>query len=89
MNYEADIKIEEGCLDIECLNNQKNVEIWTPCSKMKSNLDKAKESLDFVKAELDNEIRSDPEKFGLEKVTDRALLTIPLQERYKKQVNFI
>lgn len=90
MNYEADIKIEEGCLDIEWLEQpEKMLKYGQHASKMKSNLDKAKESLDFVKAELDNEIRSDPEKFGLEKVTDRAIeATIPLQERYKKASEF-
>jgi hypothetical protein len=86
MNYEADIKIEEGCLDIEWLEQpMKMLQYGKHAAEMKRNLDRAKEKLELVRAELDNEIRSNPNKFGLEKVTDKAIdATIPLQERFKK-----
>jgi len=42
-------------------------------------MDKAKEQLDLVKAEVDAEIREDPEKFGLSKVTEAAVSNSILQ----------
>jgi len=86
MNYEADIRIDETALDFEWIDQPvKMMQYGSHAAAMKNALDKAKEALDFTKAELDNEIRSDPEKFGLEKVTDKAIeATILLQERYKK-----
>ena len=86
MNYEIDIKIDETALDFEWFDQPvKMMEYSTHAAQMKSNLDKAKEALDFVKAELDSVIRSDPEAFGLKKATDKAIeLTILLQEGYKQ-----
>jgi hypothetical protein len=48
-------------------------------------MDLAKERLEFTKAELDQDIRQNPDKYGLEKITDKVVeMTIPLQESYKK-----
>jgi len=86
MNYEQDIKIDDSCLDIECLDQAalflKYAKHQAQTEKEK---DEAKEKLDLTKAELDKEIRSDPAKFELEKVTDKVVEnTIILQSEYKK-----
>jgi hypothetical protein len=47
--------------------------------------DHARVNLDLVKAELDKEIRTNPEKFGIEKVTEAAVThTIISQGKYKE-----
>jgi len=46
--------------------------------------DMAKEKLDVVKAELDKDIRNNPSKYGMDKVTENAVaMTIPSQQAYK------
>jgi hypothetical protein len=46
-------------------------------------MDEAKSELDVVKAELDKQIRSEPEAFGLGKVTESAITAlVPLQPEY-------
>jgi len=48
-------------------------------------MDDAKERLDFVRAKLDAEIRNDPEKFGITKLTESAIqATIILQPEYQE-----
>jgi predicted ATP-dependent endonuclease of OLD family len=48
-------------------------------------LDQKKEALDLVKAHLDQEIRSNPSEFGIEKITEQVMLnTIIDQVPYKE-----
>ena len=54
-------------------------------SDARFSLDKAKSELDVVRAELDVEIRKNPEKFGIPKLTEKAVEnTIVLCEEYQK-----
>lgn len=47
--------------------------------------DSAKAELDVVRAELDTSIRSDPERYGLEKVTENSIAScIPIQDEYQE-----
>jgi hypothetical protein len=75
MNYEKDIEIKCDQLDLEWLD-QAALMIKYGRISAQANLDrdKAKVELDLVKAELDKAIRKAPEKYGLEKVTETALL---------------
>jgi len=51
-------------------------------------MDAAKENIDEVKAQLDGDIRRDPKKYGLEKLTETLITnTIILQDKYKDAVN--
>jgi hypothetical protein len=92
MNYEDDIRIDETALDIEWLDQPALFLRYSRHAALKEKeKDEAKEALDLVKAELDKEIRSFPDRFGLEKITDKAVEnTIPMQPDYKEaSENFI
>jgi hypothetical protein len=85
MNYEQDIMIDPDALDVEWGNQ---ASLMMKYARFLANtrmvLDKAKEALDIVKAELDKDIRSNPDRYGLEKITDKVVEnTIPLSQEYK------
>ena len=86
MNYEADIKIEEGCLDVEWIGQAElMLKYGKHAAEMKRNLDRAKEKLELTKSELDRAVRTSPEDFDLEKVTDKAIdALIPTLQEYKE-----
>jgi hypothetical protein len=71
MNYEIDITIDEGALDVEWLEQPRlMLKYARNAAEARKALDEAKEKLDFVKADLDRKIRTDPEDYGLMKVTE-------------------
>ena len=85
MDYENDIKIDETSLDIELLEQPS---LMFKYAKYRADLqlevERAKETMDIVRAEMDNKIRSKPSAFNLEKVTDAAVAScILLQEEYQ------
>ena len=86
MSYEKDIVIDETALDIEWLEQPSLMMKYARNSaSAKMDLDKAKEALDLVKAELDKHIRINPSKFDIEKITEGAITAAILQHaRYKK-----
>jgi hypothetical protein len=48
-------------------------------------LDDAKQALEVVKAEVDKKIRKNPEKFGIEKITENVIAaTILINEEYQE-----
>jgi hypothetical protein len=49
--------------------------------------DKNKEKLDLVKAELDGEIRKNPNKYGIEKITESAISNAIIQNSKYKEAN--
>lgn len=88
MNYEKDLFIDESALDVEWLEQPS---LMMKYGRLEANLEfemgRAKEVADAVKAHLDFEIRSEPEKFGLEgiKITEAVITnTIIHQETYKQ-----
>lgn len=86
MNYEKDIKIEDYNLDIEWLEQpEKMFKYAKNAAELRAQLDSAKENLDLVKAELDKNVRSNPDKFGIEKITEAVVTaTIITHPDYKK-----
>ena len=86
--YYDDMKIDKHALDDEWMDNGRRLIHWTT-EKAESDYqrDKAKEQLDLVKSEIEAEIRSDPEKFGLTaKATLPAIASAVIaDERYKDQ----
>lgn len=71
LDYKADVKIDESALDLECLQQPRLMLKYGQAAARASKIaDLAKEQLEVVKAELDEAIRSNPEKFGLAKVTE-------------------
>lgn len=85
MDYEKDLKIDDSALDLECLDQADLMRIYTrEQADLQREEELAKERLDFVQAELDKNIRSDPDRYGLDKITEGAIRnTIVLDEEYK------
>lgn len=86
MNYEEDIKIDDSMLDMEWLDQPEKMMSYciVMADAMKA-LDYAKQNIDIVTAELDKEIRTDPEKFGISKITESVVSnTITLADAYKE-----
>ena len=74
MNYEDDIKIDETALDVEWLNQPRLcLKYSQELAEAKKEVDQAKEKLDVIRADLDKEIRNNPKKFGMEKITEGAI----------------
>ena len=84
MNYEQDIRIDETSLDVEWLGQPMlMIKYARHAADCRMNLDLAKERVDFVKAELDKNIREKPSSFKIEKLTESAIQNIILtQEKY-------
>ena len=74
MDYESDVQIDETALDVEWLRQPELMLKYTRhAAECELEMGKAKENLEFVKSELDLDIRSDPEEFGLVKITEGAV----------------
>ena len=92
MTYEIDMSIDDSALDVECLEQPKLMMKYTAKSaQVKMERDQAKELLDVVRADMDKEIRTNPDKFGIEKLTEtvvsNTILTTPAYKTAMK--NFL
>jgi len=93
LDYEKDMMIDEMALDVECLNQPRLMMFYAEeAAKVRGALDSAKEGLDIIEAETDAEIRKDPEKFGISKITEAAIkgaitLDADCQEARRKFLN--
>jgi hypothetical protein len=85
-DYEKDIQIDESGLDVEWLRQPKLMFFYTKMvAELRRTLDRRKERLNIVKAELDKKIRQNPADFDIEKITETAVSnTILTQEAYKE-----
>ena len=73
-DYEQDTTIDPDALDTEWLEQPRLMMRYSKfLANARRELEQAKERLDIVRAELDKEIRTDPEKFGIVKVTEGAI----------------
>ena len=84
LNYEKDVSIDDSALDVEWLEQAsltfKYCQLEADARKA---LDEAKSQLDIVEAELDKEIRNNPEAFDLPKITESAIKSaILVNENY-------
>lgn len=84
LDYDRDVNIDESALDVECLAQPRLMLKYGQASARASKAaDLAKEALEVVKAELDEGMRKDPDKYGLAKVTDAVVAQAILKhERY-------
>ena len=84
INYERDIQIQEEALDVEWLQQPTLMLKYAQhAAEMRKRLDLAKEKLDIVRAEVDREIRQEPEKFGITKLTEGSVQsTLVLDRRF-------
>lgn len=82
MNYEHDVEIDGEALDQEWLNQPKLVLKYAKHSALlQKRLDEADQNKDIAKADADKMIRSNPEKYGLEKTTDAVIANAILNEK--------
>lgn len=83
LNYEKDSQIEEDALDLEWLDQPSLMMKYAlEAANARKILDRAKDKLDIIVAQLDREIRLKPSKFGLDKITEAVVEhTILLQPK--------
>jgi len=87
MDYEKDIRIDETALDVEWLDQPRlMMQYARHAADTKRDVDLVKEQLDLTRAELDKEIRSNPEDYDISgKITESVISnTIITQPEYKK-----
>lgn len=88
MGLKEDLKIDKYSLDEEWLKQPSLYLEWAEqVVEAQSNRDRKKEQLDVVKAELDIDIRSNPEKYGISKITEGAIQNIILTEGSCRDAN--
>ena len=74
MNYEQDMRIDVDSLDVEWADQPTLMLRYTKiAAEARMALDRAKENLGIVKAEIDLTIRKDPEKYDIIKITESAI----------------
>lgn len=85
-DYQSELRIDCDNLDVEfLLQSQLFMKYAEACADARFVMDKAKEVLDIVKAEIDADIRSNPGKYdiGDKKITETFVSGLVLrQERY-------
>ena len=89
--YEEDLQIDENALDLEWLTQPRlMLQYIDEQASARRQVDREKEKLAVVRAELDKKIRSNPESFELEKITESLISsTIIVQKKYKKAMKVV
>lgn len=78
-NWEQDVRIDPEALDVEWVKQPETFMRWTKLSAdARKHADEKKEELDVLEAKLGLAIRSNPAKYGLEKVTEASVQAIIL-----------
>jgi len=84
----AKLPINQYALDVECRNQAALLEeVGELTAAIRKEAKVAKEHVEYVKADLANKIRKNPEKYGLTKTTDSAVSSaVILQKEYQEAV---
>lgn len=85
MDFEKDVSIDESSLDTEWLDQPRLMAKYTKhAANQKRQLDLAKEQLEVVKADLDKDIRTNPDSYSIAKITETVVQnTIQTQSEYQ------
>ena len=89
-NYERDRQIDPTALDVEWLDQANRFGRYAEAAAYaEQKLDKAKETLEVIKAQLDSRIRQDPDKYlGKDvKITNPAVDAVILQHKDYTEAN--
>lgn len=80
------LEINQYELEREWVEQPRLYEQWaTKAAKARLRLDEAKGELELIEAELDKTIRTEPGKFGVDKITEGAVQkTVVLQDEYQE-----
>lgn len=86
LDYDKDIRIDESSLDMEWLDQPSLMMKYARnAAEMRKLMDLAKENLDVVRAEIDRDVRENPERFGITKITDAVVAATVLRDKeYQK-----
>lgn len=84
--FKDDLAIDPNALDVEWLEQPKKFfDVAEQAAEAKREVDRAKLALDVTEAELDNDIRTSPQKYGIAKITETALkAAMRLTDKYQK-----
>lgn len=81
LNYEEDVAIDSTALDVEWLQQPDLMRKYAKhAADMKREMDDAKERQEMVRASMDLQIRNDPARFGLDKITEGAIQSTIIQD---------
>lgn len=88
MDFTNDVAIDQSGLDVELLRQPTLILQYSKyAADMKMVMQLAKENIDLVKGELDKKIRSNPERYEIEKLTEAVVLnTINAHPKYRQAV---
>jgi hypothetical protein len=89
MDFNDDLLIDKFGLDDEWAKQPSLYNNWSvQLATAEMERDRAKENVDLVRAELDFDVRSNPSKYGLEKLTEASVgAAITQSEKYQKSVD--
>ena len=84
-----DLSIDLNALDTEWLEQpERFYDVATQAAEAKREVERTKLALDIAEAELDNDIRANPVKYGIAKITEGAISSaIKLAKPYQDAVN--
>lgn len=88
MSYEDDMHIDENALDVEFLEQPTLMARYARLlAEARRDRDLAKEALDLTKAEINLDIRDNPDKYNLTKITvDAVEACVLMEDSYKEAV---
>jgi len=73
-DYEKDLEIDKYALDAECVDQPRKFMKWSEnLADAMAELDRADQRLDVTKAGVEQDVRKDPDKYFIEKVTEAAI----------------
>lgn len=86
MNYEQDIQIDPTALDVEWVQQASLVLKYNRLvTEWERTVERSKRNLDVITAELDSKIRKNPDKYGLDKVTETGVAwAVKVQPEYEE-----
>lgn len=85
MSYESDMYIDQDALDVEWLHQPALMMKYTNLqANARREIDRQKEAVAVMKAQIGKDIRDDPDRYRIEKITDKVVeAAILLEERYQ------
>jgi len=88
MKYEEDMRIDESALDVECLDQADLMLKYTTLqAELQRDEELSREDLDLKRAELDKAIRSDPDKYDIDKVTEAVVMNTIIKDVVYRKMN--
>jgi len=84
--FKEDLAIDPNALDVEWLDQPKKFfDVAEQAAEARRGVDRAKLALEVTEAELDNDIRTNPLKYGIAKITEPALkAAMRMTDKYQK-----